>query len=654
MPVPNVAPPRSRVRRWDVYLLLVLLLCLFALGPLMQPGYIWGAHDAKNSIYFLYEFNQSIRDGILWPRWGPDWGFGYGYPFWNIYGPLAYFVGEAFLLVGFDYVAAIKLVFALSILGSAAGMYGFIRRVLGSEAAVVAAIIYVYVPYHLFDIFVRAALAESFAMIFLPLVFWAFFELVRRPRFGPLVAAAAAYTAMILSSNVLLLVVTPVLVSMVAGLLLGDVFRNVRDARGAGRPPHPGPILVQLLKRAVPPVLGLGFGLGLSAGFLLPAILERRYVRLDQWFGGRYTFGQDFVHFFQLFSPRWGFGASIPGPDDLTGFQLGLVPLVLALFSLLLLPRLKEPLVKFLVVSWQVFTVATVYLMTPASAWLWRAFPVLQSVQFPWRLGVVTAFGLAVLGGVVVSDDVWAASEAESKSASVGSAWRRHTAMVLLVLLVLLGSYPYLQAQMRPPMENEGPVSLAALFRYQQASDEMTGTTAWARRVPVWSPLAEQVVQGGSIDTKVDYSSIESQDTASTDDQRLAVGSVEMDSVHELVWVYAADDQQQVTFMTAFYPGWKATIYQDLGLAAGDLLQRVGPPIEQPEIKTTPNEGWIVVPVPAGEHFLEVRFEDTPVRRVGKMISALSAVVLLAAAVLRRRWSPKTRFGAEARDFWSG
>ena len=111
------------LRRNEFYLLLVILLSLFSIGPLMQPGYFWGAHDARHSVYFLFEFDKSIQDGILWPRWGPDWAFGYGYPFWNIYGPLAYFVGEGVLRLGFDTVDATKIVFALSVLSRIAWMF---------------------------------------------------------------------------------------------------------------------------------------------------------------------------------------------------------------------------------------------------------------------------------------------------------------------------------------------------------------------------------------------------------------------------------------------------------------------------------------------------------------------------------------------------
>ena len=52
-------------RKLDPYLVLVVLLSLFSIGPLLQPGYFWEAHDARHSVYFLYEMDRSIQDGVL-------------------------------------------------------------------------------------------------------------------------------------------------------------------------------------------------------------------------------------------------------------------------------------------------------------------------------------------------------------------------------------------------------------------------------------------------------------------------------------------------------------------------------------------------------------------------------------------------------------
>ncbi|MBM3135346.1 MAG: hypothetical protein FJZ89_08740, partial [Chloroflexi bacterium] len=123
----NPFSPRKRVSV-DWNWLLVILLCAFAVAPLAQPGFFWGAHDARHSVYFLVEFDRSIQDGILYPRWQPDYAFGYGYPFFNIYSPLAFYLGEAFHLLGLDFVAAVKVVFGLGFVLSALTMYLFARR----------------------------------------------------------------------------------------------------------------------------------------------------------------------------------------------------------------------------------------------------------------------------------------------------------------------------------------------------------------------------------------------------------------------------------------------------------------------------------------------------------------------------------------------
>jgi hypothetical protein len=602
----------------------------------MQPGYFWGAHDARHSVYFLYEFNKSIQDGILWPRWGPDWGLGYGYPFWNIYGPLTYFAAEEVYLLGLDYVPAVKIVFALSILGSAATMYLLVRRLLNRPAGLIAGLVYVYAPYRLFDLYVRADLAESFSFVFIPLVLWGFFELMDRPRLNALIGAGLAYAALVLTSNAALLLTTPLLGLLVATLLLlrlkDDIQRAAHRALGA--------IFKRLVALSIPPALGLGLGVGLSAIFVLPLLLEFNYVRVDQWTGGRFAFGGDFVYLFQLFSPHWGFGASIPGPDDQPSFQLGLVPVVLFALSFMAVPRIAETNTRRLLRFLQGAVLFIAFLMTPISEWVWRTIPLSSFAQFPWRLGVLTTTGLAVVAGAVVDGE--STSQAASDSTRQGASYRTKMnslprpsspfdlSFVALAALIILGSYSYLRAEVRDPKPNEGPVSLAALFRYQQSSDDMTGSTAWTRRIPGWSVLAEQVVQGGDIDTKVNY-------TAIPPGEVLGVHSVEMDTVHELVWVSAADDQQSVTFFIPYYPGWRAYLYQDLREPADDLKARVGPLVASPAIHTTQYEGWIVVPVPPGEHFLELRFEDTPVRVIGKWIS-LASLLMVAGVVIGQRF----------------
>src|SRR5512147_1964338 len=107
----------------DRYAAALAAISLVVLGPMLQPGYFWGAHDARHAVYFLYEFDKAIHDGVWYPRWAPDFAFGYGYPFFNIYGPLSSYASETFHLAGFDIVTAVKIVFGLSAILAGLSMY---------------------------------------------------------------------------------------------------------------------------------------------------------------------------------------------------------------------------------------------------------------------------------------------------------------------------------------------------------------------------------------------------------------------------------------------------------------------------------------------------------------------------------------------------
>ena len=166
---------RHPVTPAPLHLVMLLLFGLITVAPLLQPGYPWGAHDARHDVYFIFQYDKSVQDGLWLPRWGPDWAYGYGYPFWIVYGPLATLIGELFHhFGGLGFEESVKAVLALSILGSGLAMYGFVRSWLGRNAGLVAAVAYMAIPYHLVDVYVRAAMAESLALALLPLALWGF------------------------------------------------------------------------------------------------------------------------------------------------------------------------------------------------------------------------------------------------------------------------------------------------------------------------------------------------------------------------------------------------------------------------------------------------------------------------------------------------
>ena len=590
-----------------MHMVLAVLLCVFAIGPYLAPGYFWGAHDARHDVYFLFEYDRSVQDGIWLPRWSPDFTFGYGYPFFIIYGPLASFVGELLHhFLGLGWTATVEVVFALSIVASALAMYGFVRSWLGRAAGLVATVAYVYVPYHLVNLYVRAALAESVAMVFLPLILWGARSAVRRPRLSAVIGLALAYAGLMVTSNLVTLLFTPVMAAYLLLLVLAKL-NDDQPLRELSRQSIL-PLLANVTRIVLPVALALLLGFGLSAAFALPALSEARFVNQEQWYGGYYDPFAHFVYPHQLFSPAWGFGISQPGPDDIAegalSYQLGIVPVALAIVSLLVMVRARQADVRRELVFFQALAVALILLTLPVSAWAWRHLPLIGYAQFPWRYLMLVTVPLSVLSGSVARS---------IPQSAIRNPQPLLPALVLAALLIL-GSAPYLRVEVREPTPEQGPVSYAALMRFQRSSDEMTGVTVWvnAERRPHWSAMAENYVQGRPVTTKVDYSKVPQNET-------LAVHSLELGSAHEKVWFHAGDDRQRILFNRFWFPGWRAWL----------LDGENGRPLR--ELPTEREEGplaRIVVPLPQGEGYLLLRFENTPVRRLGKGITGVSLLVL--------------------------
>ncbi len=591
-------------RRIDVYVLLLAALTLLALAPMLQPGYFWGAHDARHSVYFLYEFDRVFQDGIWYPRWFPDMTYGYGYPLFNIYGPLPFYIGEFFHLLGADFVTSVKLVFALAWVLSGLAMYGLVRRLFDSRsAAFISGLAYVFMPYHVLDAYVRAAMEESVVLVFLPLTLWAFYECITAPRPRAVLFVAFAYAGMLFAHPGIALFFSAALAVWILLLL----FRKWRASHSPGENG-----ILSLLRLGLPSLAGLGLGLGLTGIFLLPLALEYKFINVAQWTADYYDYAEHFVDFFQLFSPTWGFGISVPGPHDGLSFQLGAIPLLLAFFSLFALfrnPRPARPIVLFFIALGLVVTL----LMFDFSLPVWKIFGLAGVAQFPWRLLTLTTLSLSVLSGVVLL-------EPADEPGSVFS-----LPAIALSALILLGSYPYITSE-NFLQAKEGPVSLKGLMRFESSANEMTGITVYALEQPLWSSLADNIMADKKINSKVDYSAKPAS---------LFIGLTK-DGLHtngERIGFNAKEDNTPIIFNIQNYPGWRAYL----------LKSRSDEIIRELPIQIEPPYGRIQVVVPKGEYWLLLRFEDTPPRTVGTILSGLS--LLIAVGVIVWDVSRKKRTG---------
>jgi hypothetical protein len=365
----------GRGKRFFV-LALLLVGAGIAYSPLSAPGWFW-SHDSYTHLQRLYATCYEMRQGDLYPRWLSQAAYGKGLPGLNFYSPAFYLIVGWVHLLGVPLETALKgLCFAVFFLG-AWGMYAWIRRHSDIVGALIAAVLYLFTPYHFLDIYVRGAYPEFAALALLPWLFHALdlsFSPEKCLRGITLTAITSAGIA--LTHHLTTLMVVPFAV-----LYFGW---HAASARTDYR---------RILIAAVGPALGAG----LSAFYWLPMVTEMRYLVN---FKNSHAIWDHFVYPSQFIFSDWGFGASVPGPGDAMSFRIGAVLLgvgALAFFMLPLIPR-NERIFGIVTLSLALFGI---FMTTSLSSALYDLFPPMQYFRHPWRfLGPGTMF-LAAFAGLI-------------------------------------------------------------------------------------------------------------------------------------------------------------------------------------------------------------------------------------------------------------
>ncbi len=537
----------------------LVILSLPGVWELFGPGYFTN-HDGEGHIIRLEEFHRAFSDGHFPVRWSPRLMYGYGYPFFNFNYPLSYSLAEVFRLAGLPATDAVKALFSTSFIASGIVMFFWQRTLWGSWGAMAAALLYLYAPYRFSNLYVRGSLAEHVAFVFSPLVFWmATWIAHSRHRLVPIIVGAFAYAALMLSHNIS---------AFIMSILLAGYFAF-------------------LLWHERKPMLALPFagmiagGLLLSSYFFVPALFEKQYTLLDQTIGRDYP--GHFVYWWQLVLPSWGFGGSGVGTQDGMSFQVGLIHLVILIFSTIALARLlkRDWPHKRLTLFFLVSTFIGILFMLPVTKPLWDTIPLLPFVQFPWRFLMWTTLTIAVCGGFLGS---------HIQRLTLPSLLHRHllpaTFLLALFVTLLAANWSYMKINER--------VSIIV-----PTTQWIAGSTTWAdEQMPRWLspkptsvPAMQVVVEGLS-----------------------TLPHITQWKTHVHQYRFDTENPTTVTEHTAYYPGWQV------------LVNGRQVPIEY---QSKEAGGKLRFRVPAGRVYVESRFTETLLRASFDSLSLVTALVFL-------------------------
>ncbi len=144
----------------------------------------------------------------------------------------------------------------------------------------------------------------------------------------------------------------------------------------------------------------------LSAFYLLPMVSEKNLVHVDTTTSGYFGYTEHFKGFKKLFLERsWGWGASvreIPGGErDGISFQIGWVHLLgwcLALYTSVKLWK-KNRWISLVIIFSSLVILGAVFMVNPRSEPIWKSIDLLKYLQFPWRFLILIIFFISFISG---------------------------------------------------------------------------------------------------------------------------------------------------------------------------------------------------------------------------------------------------------------
>ncbi len=350
----------------------VLLLVLAAM-LLMAPSYLFFPNFADSFKYnytWLTQIDAAVARGQFPIRWLPDSFAHFGSPAFYFYPPAAFDL-TAWLTAPLGGLLSTRARLAVgataALAGSGAAMYYWLRAQASSRGAMIGALAYMAMPYHLFDWYVRNAYAEFVAFVFIPLVALAM-ECIRQGRRFGVPLLAVSYAALITCHLPVALLTSCTLIPAYV------LYRGI---------PLTGAAAASFFAQIA---MGLGLGLLIAGFYLAPALGLQRFVSIDRWSSPEL---QVQSWYFLSFS-HW------PNPvRELIVISLSAAALVLCLTAALAAARGGERRLLF----WAALGLACVLIIAGWAPGFW-SIPVLQKVQFPWRLLAVVDFVCATVIGM--------------------------------------------------------------------------------------------------------------------------------------------------------------------------------------------------------------------------------------------------------------
>ena len=544
---------------WPTALLFVALAATAVLVPMFFLGNASG-HDFQFHLASWMDVAGQWRQGIAFPRWAEWANWGFGEPRFIFYPPASWMIGAALGSV-LPWELAPEIYVWLALIAAGMSMWKLARDWLPGRHAVAAALLFAVNPYNLANVYYRSDFAELLAVAFFPLLLWGALKIANGER-RRIPFLAVVFAGIWLSNAPAAVIATYSLVLVLAVACVGR-------------------------HSLWPLVLGgtaMAAGFCLASFYILPAAWEQRWVQIAQAVAVDLRPERNFI-FTQSTDPEF-----LLFNWKISGVALGMI-LFTGVAAVISARKRRD----FPEIWWPLLTLsaACVFMMFRPSVLVWRYFPELAFVQFPWRwLGLLgVAFAFLIAASIVLLRKRWSRWLAMAMVlGSIGvtglligrDTWWNDDDVSVLVRAIGSGS-GYMG------MDEYAPVGYD---RYALKGAPLDSDDSFA------APPAPRIVEFHS-------------DSAKAAPVPGVKFQVERWSAEHKIFSEQSGSPVTLALRLLNYPAWEVQV-------DGNSVRALSaPPADR-----------LLVPLAPGSHHVDIRFRRTWDRTVGDLLSVFSAIAL--------------------------
>lgn len=165
-----------------IYFLLIIAVAFVISIPLLNKELDVHFDDGIQHIARAYSTSLAVENGES-TKVLSNLINGYGYSWDLFYGPLTTIIMVLINFIIKNFVITYKITLFVCLLLSGITMYMYVKRITENKnTACLSAVLYMTMPYHLNDMYIRNSLGEFASFIFIPLVFFGLYNIFHKDK----------------------------------------------------------------------------------------------------------------------------------------------------------------------------------------------------------------------------------------------------------------------------------------------------------------------------------------------------------------------------------------------------------------------------------------------------------------------------------------